>query len=131
MKYKRAITYGTFDLFHIGHLKLLKRIASRAEEVIVAVSTDEFNEKKGKKSEICFQDRVEIVESIRFVSRVIPEADWSQKVSDIINMNIDLFVMGDDWEGKFDELKAYCDVVYLPRTVGVSSTKLKTDIKNS
>ena len=131
MKYKRAITYGTFDLFHIGHLKLLKRIANLSEEVIVAVSTDGFNEIKGKKSEICFEDRIEIIESIRYVSKVIAENSWDQKISDIKNNKVDLFVMGDDWEGRFDELKAYCDVLYLPRTLGVSSSELKTSIKNS
>jgi len=122
---KTVITYGTFDLFHIGHLNLLKRAKELGDKLIVAVSTDEFNMIKGKKSIIPFEQRVEIVRSIKYVDLVIPEVSWEQKVADILKYNVDIFVMGEDWEGKFDYLKQYCEVVYLPRTKGISTTEIK------
>ncbi|NLO24430.1 MAG: adenylyltransferase/cytidyltransferase family protein [Fibrobacter sp.] len=127
--YKRAITYGTFDLFHIGHLRLLERIASLAEEVVVAISSDEFNLLKNKVCSIPFEDRKDIVAALRVVTKVIKEDNWEQKIIDIQNENCDLFVMGDDWKGKFDFLKAYCEVLYLPRTEGVSTTEIKEWLK--
>ena len=127
---KTIITYGTFDMFHIGHLKLLQRLADLGDEVIVAVSTDEFNRLKGKKTLIPFEQRMEIVKNIKCVNKVIAEESWEQKVSDIQKYNIDLFAIGDDWEGKFDFLKEYCEVVYLPRTKSVSTTKLKKSLTN-
>ena len=129
-KYKRAITYGTYDLFHIGHLRLLKRIADRADELYVAVSSDEFNALKGKKCIVPFENRKEIVEALRMVTKVIREDNWEQKKDDIQKYGCDLFVMGSDWTGKFDFLKDYCDVIYLPRTEGVSSTEIKQEIKD-
>lgn len=123
--YKRAITYGTFDLFHIGHLRLLERIANLAEEVVVAVSSDEFNALKGKHCTIPFENRRDIVSALRVVTKVIKEDNWEQKANDVKNLNCDLFVMGDDWKGKFDFLKEYCTVLYLPRTEGISSTEIK------
>lgn len=129
-KYKRAITYGTYDLFHIGHLRLLKRIADMADELYVAVSSDEFNALKGKKCIVPFEHRKEIVESLRMVTKVIREDNWEQKKDDIQKYGCDLFVMGSDWTGKFDFLKDYCDVVYLPRTEGVSTTEIKQEVKN-
>jgi len=126
---KTVITYGTFDLFHIGHLKLLKRLSSLGDKLIVAVSTDEFNELKGKKTIIPYNQRAEIVENIKCVDMVIPENDWEQKVKDIQKYNVDIFAIGDDWEGKFDFLKEYCEVVYLKRTEGISSTQLKKTLK--
>lgn len=128
-KYKRAITYGTFDLFHVGHVRLLQRISDLAEELYVAVSSDEFNKLKNKVCIIPFEERIEIVKAIGCVTKVLREESWEQKVSDIQNNNCDLFVMGNDWEGKFDFLKEYCDVVYLPRTAGVSTTKIKENVK--
>lgn len=128
-KYKRAITYGTFDLFHIGHVRLLQRISDLAEELYVAVSSDEFNKLKNKVCIIPFEERIEIVKAIGCVTKVLKEETWEQKVSDIQNNNCDLFVMGNDWEGKFDFLKEYCDVIYLPRTAGVSTTKIKENVK--
>ena len=110
-----VLTYGTFDMFHIGHLELLKRLKLLGDELIVAVSTDEFNEIKGKKTIIPYAQRANIVEAIRYVDRVIPEESWEQKVTDILKYNVDVFAMGHDWEGKFDELKEYCEVKYLPR----------------
>ncbi len=128
--YKRVITYGTFDMFHIGHLELLKRVKTHAKELIVAISTDQFNEIKGKKTIIPFEQRAKIVEAIKYVDKVIPEKSWDQKIADIKKYDIDLFIMGDDWKGKFDFLKKYCDVIYLPRTQGISSRQLKNTLKN-
>jgi len=126
---KRVITYGTFDMFHVGHLELLKRLKSYGDELIVAVSTDSFNEIKGKKTIIPYAQRAQIVEAIKYVDKVIPEEHWEQKVDDVQKHDIDLFIMGDDWKGKFDFLKEYCDVLYLPRTEGISSTELKNTLK--
>lgn len=122
---KVVLTYGTFDLFHIGHLNLLQRLRALGDELIVAVSTDGFNEVKGKKTIIPFEDRLKIVSELKCVDRVIPEESWDQKVSDIKKYNVSIFGMGNDWVGRFDELKPYCEVVYLPRTDGISSTQLK------
>jgi glycerol-3-phosphate cytidylyltransferase len=126
---KRVITYGTFDMFHFGHLELLKRIKELGDELIVAISTDEFNAIKGKKTIIPYNQRSSIVEAIKYVDRVISENSWEQKVEDIKKYEIDLFVIGDDWKGKFDFLKEYCEVLYLPRTEGISSTELKDTLK--
>jgi glycerol-3-phosphate cytidylyltransferase len=122
---KTVITYGTFDMFHIGHLELLKRLKKLGDTLIVAVSTDEFNSQKGKKTIIPYTQRASIVEAIRYVDMVIPEDSWDQKVDDIARYDVDIFAMGDDWKGKFDFLKVYCEVVYLERTDGISSTELK------
>ena len=127
---KTVITYGTFDLFHIGHLKLLQRIKNLGDRLIVAVSTDEFNALKGKKTIIPYEQRAEIVSNIKCVDLVIPENNWEQKVEDIKKYNVDIFTMGNDWEGKFDFLKEYCEVVYLDRTEGISSTQLKQTLKS-
>jgi len=126
---KIVITYGTFDMFHIGHLELLKRIKGMADELIVAVSTDEFNQIKGKKTIIPYEQRAKIVESIRYVDRVIAEESWEQKRDDIKKYGVTHFVMEDDWRGKFDDLKELCEVEYLPRTKGISSSELKDTIK--
>ena len=122
---KRVMTYGTFDLLHYGHINILKRAKSLGDYLIVGLSSDEFNELKGKKSVMSYEERKEILESIRYVDKVIKESNWEQKVDDIIKYNIDVFVIGDDWEGKFDFLKEYCEVVYLPRTKSISTTLLK------
>lgn len=126
---KTVITYGTFDLFHIGHLKLLKRLKALGDTLIVAVSTDEFNAGKGKSTVIPYEQRAEIVENIKFVDLVIPETSWEQKIEDVKKYGVDIFAMGNDWEGKFDFLKEYCEVVYLERTKDVSSTQLKQTLK--
>ncbi len=128
-KEKTVITYGTFDLFHVGHLRLLKRARSYGDRLIVAVSTDEFNAVKGKRTIIPFDQRAEIVESIKYVDLVIPEESWEQKIDDVKKYQVDVFVMGEDWRGKFDFLKEYCEVVYLPRTSGISTTHLKSALK--
>lgn len=124
-KRKIVITYGTFDMFHIGHLNLLKRAKKLGDYLIVGVSTDEFNKIKGKKTVIPYKHRVEIVKAIKYVDLVIPEHSWEQKVEDIKKYKVDILVMGDDWKGKFDYLKKYCEVIYLPRTKGISTTYLK------
>ena len=126
---KRVITYGTFDLLHYGHINLLKRAKQLGDYLIVVVSSDEFN--LLQKNKICYfsyEHRKSLVESIRYVDLVIPENSWEQKRSDIKEYHIDTFVMGDDWDGKFDFLKSRCEVVYLPRTSGISTTKIKTDL---
>ncbi len=127
---KKVITYGTFDLLHIGHLNLLKRAKALGDYLIVSVSTDEFNEQKGKKTVIPFIQRAELVRNLKCVDKVIPESSWEQKIVDIKNYDIDIFVMGSDWKGKFDFLKDYCEVVYLERTQEISTTQLKIEIAN-
>lgn len=126
---RRVITYGTFDLFHIGHLNILKRAKELGDYLVVAVSSDSFNEIKGKKCAIPDYERMAIVEAIRYVDKVIPENSWDQKIRDIQENDIDIFVMGDDWKGKFDYLKDYCEVIYLPRTPDISTTKIKKELK--
>ncbi|MEK5382464.1 glycerol-3-phosphate cytidylyltransferase [Niallia sp. FSL W8-0635] len=125
---KKVITYGTFDLLHWGHINLLRRAKSLGDYLVVAISSDEFNKIKGKKSFHNYENRKLILEAIKYVDEVIPEHTWEQKVEDVVNHNIDLFVMGDDWEGKFDFLNQYCDVIYLPRTNGISTTQIKKEL---
>ncbi len=122
---KTILTYGTFDLFHIGHVNLLKRTRALGDNLIVGLSTDEFNTVKGKKTIIPYNHRKTILESIRYVDKVIPEDTWEQKIDDIQRHNVSTFAMGDDWAGKFDFLQAHCEVVYLPRTKDISTTSLK------
>jgi len=125
---KRVITYGTFDMFHIGHLRLLQRLAALGDELIVAVSTDEFNKIKEKTVLIPYAQRAEIIQNIKCVDRVIAENNWEQKITDIKEYDISLFAMGDDWAGKFDFLKEYCEVLYLDRTKDISTTQLKKSL---
>lgn len=125
---RRVITYGTFDMFHIGHLKLLQRLAELGDELIVAVSTDEFNKIKDKTVLIPYAQRAEIVKNIKCVDKVIAEESWDQKTSDIKKYDISLFAMGDDWEGKFDFLQEHCEVKYLNRTKDISTTQLKKSL---
>lgn len=127
---KKVITYGTFDLFHVGHLNLLRRAKELGDYLIVAVSSDRFNwVEKGKKCQVKDTDRAAIVEAIKYVDEVIFEDSWEQKVEDVQKYDIDVFVIGEDWEGKFDHLKPYCEVVYLPRTEGISTTQIKAQLK--
>ena len=127
---KKIITYGTFDLLHYGHINLLKRAKALGDYLIVALSTDEFNwNQKQKKCYFSYEKRKQLLEAVRYVDLVIPEENWDQKRTDVKEYHVDTFVMGDDWKGKFDFLKPYCEVVYLPRTLDVSSTKTKQYLK--
>jgi glycerol-3-phosphate cytidylyltransferase len=127
---RKVITYGTFDLIHHGHINILKRAKENGDYLIVGLSSDEFNAIKGKAAYHSYEERKLILEAIKYVDEVIPEKNWGQKVKDIKNNDVDLFIMGSDWEGKFDELKDFCEVIYLPRTEGISTTKIKTDLYN-
>ena len=124
-KPKIILTYGTFDCFHHGHLRLLQRAKAMGDVLIVGLSTDKFNEIKGKKSVFTYSQRYNMLLDIKCVDKIIPESDWHQKTRDVQAFKVDTFVMGDDWTGKFDELKKYCEVVYLPRTPEISTTKIK------
>lgn len=126
---KRVITYGTFDLLHYGHINLLRRAKALGDYLIVVLSTDEFNwNQKKKKCYFTYEVRKQLLEAIRYVDLVIPEENWEQKISDVKEYHVDTFVMGDDWKGKFDFLKPYCEVVYLPRTPEISTTQIKKDL---
>ena len=126
----RVITYGTFDLLHYGHINILRRARALGDYLIVALSTDEFNhDSKNKVCYFTYEERKQLLESIRYVDLVIPEENWEQKVRDVREYHVDTFVMGDDWAGKFDFLKEYCEVVYLPRTPEISTTKMKQDMQ--
>lgn len=127
---KKILTYGTFDLIHRGHINILRRAKEMGDYLIVGISSDEFNELKNKSSYYTYEERKYILEAIKYVDLVIPENNWEQKPDDIIKYDIDIFVMGNDWEGKFDELKELCQVVYLSRTENISTTKIKEDLKN-
>ncbi|MCF7804252.1 MAG: glycerol-3-phosphate cytidylyltransferase [Candidatus Marinimicrobia bacterium] len=128
---RKVITYGTFDLFHFGHLELLRRARELGDYLIVAVSTDKFNKIKEKRCIYKFEHRIKIVEAIRYVDEVIPENRWEQKRDDILSKNVDILVMGDDWEGKFDELNDVCETVYLPRTSKISTTDIVKNIEQN
>ena len=126
---KRVITYGTFDLLHYGHINLLRRAKELGDYLVVVLSTDEFNwNEKQKKCYFSYEDRKKMLEAIRYVDLVVPEENWDQTRSDVQKYNIDTFVMGDDWKGKFDFLKDLCEVVYLPRTPDISTTQIKKDL---
>ena len=127
---KVVITYGTFDLLHYGHIELLRRASKLGDKLIVALSTDKFNNIKGKECKISFNKRKELLESIKFIHKVIPEDNWKQKIEDVKTFSVDVFVMGDDWKGEFDFLQEYCKVIYLPRTINISTTKLKASFNN-
>ncbi len=127
---KKVITYGTYDLLHPGHINLLRRAKERGDYLIVGLSTDAFNSVKQKKSFYTYEERKMVLEAVRYVDEVIPETCWEQKLHDIRHLDVDVFVMGDDWRGKFDELMAYCEVVYLPRTDGISTTSIITNLRS-
>lgn len=127
---KRILTYGTYDLLHYGHIRLLQRAKALGDYLIVALSTDEFNEIKGKKAYHNYETRKKMLEAVRYVDLVIPEENWEQKINDVKEYHVDIVVMGSDWAGsdRFDYLKDYCEVIYLDRTEGVSTTKIKKDL---
>ena len=126
---KKVITYGTFDLIHRGHINILRRAKAMGDYLIVALSTDEFNAGKGKEVYYTYEERKQILEAIKYVDEVIPETCWEQKTDDVVKNGVSVFVIGEDWTGKFDFLKPYCEVVYLPRTEGISTTQIKNDLK--
>lgn len=128
---KRILTYGTFDLLHYGHIRILERAKKMGDYLIVALSTDEFNAIKNKKAYHNYETRKKMLEAIRYVDLVIPENEWEQKIDDVKKYDVDVVVMGSDWKDneRFEILRPYCDVVYLDRTEGVSTTKIKEDLK--
>lgn len=126
---KKIITYGTFDLLHRGHINLLKRAKAMGNFLVVGLSSDGFNALKHKKAFYSYEERKLVLEAIRYVDEVIPEENWEQKERDILDHEIDIFVMGDDWSGKFDHLKKNCEVVYLSRTEGISTTQIKAELR--
>ena len=129
---KRIITYGTFDLLHYGHINLLKRAKELGDYLVVGLSTDEFNlNEKNKKCYFSYEQRKQLLESIRYVDLVIPEEGWNQKLTDVDLYQIDTFVIGDDWKGKFDSLTEKCDVIYLPRTPEISTSQIKADLNKN
>lgn len=125
---KRVITYGTFDMLHYGHINLLKRAKAQGDYLIVALSSNEFNEIKGKQCFFDYNKRKMLLEAIRYVDLVIPENSWEQKVDDVMRYEVDTFVMGNDWVGEFDFLKEHCEVVYLERTPEISTTMIKESL---
>ena len=125
---KKVITYGTYDLLNVGHINLLRRAKELGDYLIVVLSSDEFNAVKHKTAYHPYEARKTILEAIRYVDEVIPEYTWEQKIQDVVDNQVDVFVMGDDWKGQFDFLKDYCEVIYLPRTEGISTTKIKSDL---
>lgn len=127
---RKILTYGTYDILHRGHINLLRRAKERGDYLIVGISTDEFNAVKGKKSYYDYETRKQMLEAIRYVDEVIPEYDWNQKPDDIKRLGVDEVVMGSDWEGneKFEALRKYCKVTYLPRTEGISTTLIKDQL---
>jgi len=127
---KRVLTYGTYDLLHYGHIRLLKRARELGDYLIVAISTDEFNDIKHKQAYHDYTTRKEMLEAVRYVDLVIPEETWEQKVDDVRKYQVDVVCMGSDWEGNenFEVLKDHCEVVYLDRTEGVSTSKIKHEL---
>ncbi|WP_434566487.1 adenylyltransferase/cytidyltransferase family protein [Vibrio chagasii] len=127
---KVVITYGTFDLFHVGHIRLLKRLRELGDKLVVGISSDQFNEVKGKKSFFSYAERAEIVSACQYVDEVFPEHNWEQKAQDLKKYKATVFAMGDDWTGKFDHLSGVCEVVYLSRTEDISTTKIKSTLSS-
>lgn len=125
---KTVITYGTFDILHVGHINLLRRARALGDRLVVGLSSDEFNQGKHKSSLLNYENRKAVLESIRWVDEVFPENNWEQKVDDIRNYGADIFVMGHDWEGKFDFLSEFCQVHYLSRTESISTTEIKQSL---
>ena len=129
-KMKRVITFGTFDVFHIGHLRIIERASALGDRLIVGVSTDELNySKKGKYPIYNEAERIQIVGSLRYVDECFLEESLEKKADYIQRYKADALVMGDDWRGRFDDLNTLCEVVYLPRTPSVSTTAIIEKIR--
>src|SRR5699024_1896934 len=128
---KNVITYETFDLLHTGHINILRRAKEYGDYLIVAISSVEFNAGEDKREYYNFEQRKAILEAIRDVEEVIPDHTWDRKVEDVRAHDVDVLVMGDDWKGKFDLLKDVCEVIYLPRTVRISTTQIKKDLNTA
>ena len=125
---KRVITYGTFDLFHEGHYNLLKRAKELGDYLIVGVTTDSFDLERGKMSTgNNVMERIDAVRATGLADQIIIEEYKGQKIDDIQKYGVDIFTVGSDWEGYFDYLKEYCEVIYLSRTEGISSTQLREE----
>lgn len=122
---KTILTYGTFDLFHVGHVRLLRRLSAMADRLVIGLSTDEFNTGKGKQTIISYEQRREILLACKYVDDVFPEQNWEQKRDDVLREKADMLAMGDDWAGKFDDLGDITNVIYLPRTEDISTTEVK------
>ncbi|QWF15857.1 adenylyltransferase/cytidyltransferase family protein [Lysobacter capsici] len=122
---RTVITYGTFDLLHVGHVNLLSRLRALGDRLIVGCSTDEFNEIKGKRTIYPYAQRVRILNAVRFVDKVIAEQCWEQKRDDVVREGAAVFAIGDDWAGRFDDLEDVCEVIYVPRTADVSTTEIR------
>jgi glycerol-3-phosphate cytidylyltransferase len=125
---RTVITYGTFDILHIGHINLLRRARALGDRLVVGLSSDEFNRGKHKSSLLNYENRKAVLESIRYVDEVFPEHTWEQKADDVRRYGASIFVMGHDWEGKFDFLSQHCEVVYLERTSDISTTEIKMSL---
>ena len=128
---RKVITYGTYQLIHEGHINLLKRAKELGDFLILGLSTNEFNDIKNKITYQDYEERKKVLSSIKYIDLIIPEKTWNQKIDDILNLEIDVFTMGSDWEGQFDYLQEFCEVVYLPRTENISSTKIVNKIQNA
>jgi len=125
---KKVITYGTYDLLHYGHIRLLERAKKLGDYLIVGVTSSDFDKRRGKINvQQTLTERIEGIKSTGLADEIIVEEYEGQKIDDIINYGVDIFAIGSDWCGKFDYLKEYCEVVYLSRTEGVSSTKLRNE----
>jgi glycerol-3-phosphate cytidylyltransferase len=127
---RKVITYGTFDLLHPGHINILRRAKELGDYLVVGLSTDQFNQLKNKSSYYTYEERKMVLEAIKYVDLVVPEENWDQKMEDVAKYAIDIFVIGDDWAGKFDFLSPQCEVIYLSRTEGISTTQIKQDLKS-
>jgi len=125
---KTVITYGTFDILHIGHINLLRRARALGDRLVVGLSSDAFNRGKHKSSLLDYGNRKVVLEAIRYVDEVFPEDSWEQKPDDIRKYKADIFVMGDGWAGKFDFLAGFCEVRYLPRTPEISTMEIKQSL---
>ena len=127
----KVITYGTYDLLHYGHIRLLERAKELGDYLIVGVTADDFDKTRGKINvQQSLMERIEAVRATGLADEIIVEEYEGQKIDDIQRYGVDIFTVGSDWKGKFDFLKEYCEVVYLPRTPEISTTQIKQDLSD-